>query len=324
MIPAKAGMTEDGGMTPTLKRALLIALQVLVLAAFVVAIERWWGFARLLAPWSQVSLALITLVVAAQFASYTLRALRIYLAEPRIPRGDWARCLQLILLNNALNLLLPARTGEASFPILLQRWFGVPLAEGAGTLLWLRLLDLNVLGVLALLTFAPALLPLPFVVWLLLALIAALVPLLAPLLNHKLSNSLQSREGKAAALTRKVLAGIPKQPSQVWVDLALSWSAWGIKLAALAAVFAALAQLPPVAALLGAIGGDLSTVLPLHTPGGFGTYEAGVIAFASPLAPPTPALLAAAVNLHILVLGIALAAGALAWLTQPRVRKSAP
>lgn len=307
-------------MSSSTKRVALIALQVLVLAAFALAIEHWWGFARLLAPWSAVPLAVVAVVVAAQLASYSLRALRIYLAEPRIPRGAWGRCLQLILLNNALNLILPARTGEASFPILLQRWFGVPMAEGAGTLLWLRLLDLNVLGVLALLTFAPALLALPMVVWLLLALIAALLPLLAPRLTRQLSQRLKTREGRAAAIGRKVLAGIPRRPSQVLLDLALSWSAWGIKLAALAAVFAALAQLSLTAGLLGAIGGDLSTVLPLHTPGGFGTYEAGVIAFASPLAPPSPALLAAAVNLHILVLGIALAAGGLAWLTRPRVR----
>lgn len=311
-------------MTASAKRSLLIALQVLVLAAFALAIEHWWGFARLLAPWSAVPLTLVAVVVFAQMASYSLRALRIYLAEPRIPRGAWARCLQLILLNNALNLLLPARTGEASFPILMQRWFGVPLAEGSGTLLWLRLLDLNVLGVLALLTFAPALLPLPAPTWALLALAAALLPLLAPLLNRKLSQAMATRPGKPAQLIRKVLAGIPQRHAQVALDMALSWSAWGIKLAALAAVFAALAQLSLVAGLLGAIGGDLSTVLPIHTPGGFGTYEAGVLAFASPLAAPTPALLAAAVNLHILVLGIALAAGALAWLSQPRMRKLKP
>lgn len=313
-------MTEDAWMTPTLKRTLIGALQLVLLVGFAWAIEHWWGFARLLAPWSSVPPALVALVVAAQLASYSLRALRIYLAEPRIPRGAWARCLQLILLNNALNLLLPARTGEASFPILLQRWFGVPLAEGAGTLLWLRLLDLNVLGVLALLTFAPALLPLPFTVWLLLAVLATLLPLAAPAIQSRCSRAIAQRQGKLPRVMEKVLAGIPQRLSQVVLDLALSWSAWGIKLAALAAVFAALAQLSLVAGLLGAIGGDLSTVLPIHTPGGFGTYEAGVIAFASPLVPPTPALLAAAVNLHILVLGIALAAGALAWLTQPRVR----
>ncbi len=308
-------------MTATTRGTLLIALQGLVLAAFALAIEHWWGFARLFAPWPQVPLLLVALVVLAQMASYALRALRIYLAEPRIPRGAWAQCLRLILLNNALNLILPARTGEASFPILMQRWFGVPMAEGAGTLLWLRLLDLNVLGVLALLSFAPALLPLPFAVWLLLASMTAIIPLLAPALHRQLSQRLSAHEGRASKLLQKLLAGIPRRPSQVLLDLALSWSAWGIKLAALAAVFSALAQLSAVAGLLGAIGGDLSTVLPIHTPGGFGTYEAGVIAFASPLAPPSPALLAAAVNLHVLVLGIALAAGALAWLIQPRVRK---
>jgi len=320
VIPAQAGMTQDVGMTPTLKRALLIALQVLVLAAFALAIEHWWGFARLLAPWSQVPLALVAVVGAAQLASYSMRALRIYLAKSAVPR-PWLRCLQLILLNNALNLLLPARTGEASFPLLMQRWFGVPLAEAAGTLLWLRLLDLNVLAVLALLTFAPAMMPLPSGIWPLLAGAAALVPLLAPALNRAVTRRLQHRQNKPAQLIHKLLGGVPSHVKQVGIDLGITWSAWVIKLAALTAVFAALAQLPPTAALLGAIGGDLSTVLPIHTPGGFGTYEAGVIAFASPLAPPTPSLLAAAVNLHILVLGIALAAGALAWLTQPRVRK---
>lgn len=311
-------------MTALTKRSLLIALQVLVLAAFAAAIEHWWGFARLLTPWAQVPLALVAMVVAAQLASYSLRALRIYLADARIPRGAWGRCLQLILLNNALNLLLPARTGEASFPLLMQRWFGVPLAEGTGTLLWLRLLDLNVLGVLALLCFAPALITLPAGIWPLLAAVAALAPLLAPALSGRLGQHMQKREHGAAQLLGKLLSGLPARLPQVGLDLLLTWSAWGIKLCALAAVFSALAQLPAVAALLGAIGGDLSTVLPIHTPGGFGTYEAGVIAFASPLAPPTPALLAAAVNLHVLVLGIALAAGALAWLTLPRVRKSTP
>ena len=125
---------------------------------------------------------------------------------------------------------------------------------------------------------------------------------------------LAGRENGGARLLRRLLGGVPQRSAQVGLDLLLSWSAWSIKLAALAAVFALLAGLPAAQALLGAIGGDLSTVLPIHTPGGFGTYEAGVIALVSPFAAPSPALLAAAVNLHLLVLGVALAAGALAWL----------
>lgn len=310
-------------MTLGTRRALFIALQVLVLAAFAFAIEHWWGFERLLAPWQQVPLTLVLLAIVTQAASYGLRALRVYLAEPRVPRGlgGWARCLQLALLNNALNLLLPARTGEASFPLLLQRFFGVPIAEGAGTLLWLRLLDLNVLGVLALLAFAPHVLPLPYGLWMVLAALCFLGPLIMPTLHRLLSRRLAAQAGRGSSLARKLLVGVPSNARQVWLDLALSWAVWGLKLAGFTAVLAALGQLDAVAALLGVIGGDLSTVLPLHTPGGFGTYEAGVIAFAAPVAPPTPALLAAAVNLHVLVLGIALAAGALAWLAGTRVRK---
>jgi uncharacterized membrane protein YbhN (UPF0104 family) len=52
----------------------------------------------------------------------------------------------------------------------------------------------------------------------------------------------------------------------------------------------------------------------VHAPGGFGTYEAGVIALLAPGQTPSGALLAAAVNLHLLVLTTALLAGAAAWL----------
>ena len=298
-----------------MKRALLILIQLAVLTALAAAIGHWWGFGRLLAPWSAVPATLVLLVVLAQLASYSLRALRVYLAEPAIPRGRWADCLRLILLNNALNLLLPARTGEASFPLLLHRWFGVDPARGTGTLLWLRLLDLAVLAVLAAAALGPRLAGSPDATgWRLLALALAPLPLLAPALQHARGAAFPAVQPPAQRTLQRLIEGIPGQERQVALDLLLSWGAWGIKLAALAAVFALLAGLPMTAALLGAIGGDLSTVLPLHTPGGFGTYEAGVIALVATSATPDAALLAAAVNLHLLVLGIALAAGGLAWL----------
>lgn len=300
------------------KRWLSLGVQLLVLLAFVWAVEHYWGWGKLLAPWARVPITLVVLVAVAQLASYSLRALRIYLAEPAIPRGDWLNCLKLILLNNLFNLLLPARTGEASFPLLLRRWFGVELSKGAGTLLWLRLLDLNVLAALAAATLGPSLLPAPGVPgWLLIAGLIGALPLIAQPLQQFTAPRLAARDGKAATLARKLLVGVPVHVRQIGLDLLLTWTAWGIKLAALATVFAALARLPTSTALLGAIGGDLSTVLPVHTPGGFGTYEAGVIALISPLTLPTAALLAAAVNLHLLVLGIALIAGGAAWLTQP-------
>jgi len=304
---------------PTLNSALSWALSLLVLLVFGWAVQHYWGWQKLFAPWASVPIALVTLVAVAQLGSYSVRAYRVYYAEPAIPRGRWHDCLKLILLNNVINLLLPARTGEASFPVLLNRWFGVNPAKGAGTLLWLRLLDLGVLAVLALAVLGPSAIPgLPPLLLAVLCLAGVAAPLLALPVQARAGRLLAGHDGKVAGLVRKLLDGVPAKPSHVFVDIGLSWTAWSLKLAALAVVFAQLADLRLPDALMGAIGGDLSTVLPVHAPGGFGTYEAGVLALVALVTDAGPALLAAAVNLHLLVLGVALLGGAYAWLTQPR------
>jgi uncharacterized membrane protein YbhN (UPF0104 family) len=304
-------------MTP--RRVLSQALGLGVLVAFGWAVHHYWGWQKLFAPWHRVPAGLVALVLLAQLGSYSVRAFRIYHADQEIPRGRWHDCLKLILLNNVINLLLPARTGEASFPVLLNRWFGVSAAKGAGTLLWLRALDLGVLAVLALAVLGPTALPgLPVALFVALCLAGVAAPLVALPVQARAGRLLAGRDGKVGGLIRKVLAGVPAHATQVLTDIGLSWAAWGLKLSALAVVFAQLAGLSIPQALMGAIGGDLSTVLPVHAPGGFGTYEAGVVALVALVADAGPALLAAAVNLHLLVLGIALLAGAYAWLTQPR------
>ncbi len=308
-------MTQQGRV----RRALGSAVGLVVLGVFGWAVQHYWGWQKLLVPWTWVPVWLVAVVVVAQLASYSVRAYRIYHAEPEIPRGRWHDCLKLILLNNTANLLLPARTGEASFPLLLNRWFGVGAAKGSGTLLWLRMLDLAVLAVLALAVLGRTLVPgIPIALLAGLCLAGVAAPLLALPVHARVARGLTGRDGRIAGLVGKVLAGVPNRTRQVLVDIGLTWTAWGIKLAALAIVFAQLAGLSLPAALMGAIGGDLSTVLPVHAPGGFGTYEAGVVGLVALVADAGPALLAAAVNLHLLVLGIALMGGAYAWLTQPR------
>src|SRR5581483_3780911 len=118
---------------------------------------------------------------------------------------------------------------------------------------------------------------------------------------------------RSRGLAARVLGGVPQRLAGVALDLALSWSAWCVKLLALGWVLALLAGISPPLGTLGAIGGDLSTVLPVHAPGGFGTYEAGVLALLAPGAAPSGLLLAGAVDLHLLVLTTALLAGAAAW-----------
>lgn len=292
-------------------------LNLAVLIAFAVAVEYWLGWRDLLRAWSLLPLALVTGAAAAQILSYGVRAARIYWAEAAIPRGRYLDCLRLLLINNTFNILLPMRAGEASFPILMRRWFGVDAARATGTLLWLRLLDLHVLAAIGVMCAGSGWLNAATDLTRVLAALVVLLPVAVFALQGPAQRWLSPRRGRIPQLGLRLLHGMPERVANLLTDLALTWIAWSIKLAALAAVFAALSGLPAALAVLGVIGGDLSTVLPLHTPGGLGSYEAGVLALIAPAAGVTAALAAAAINLHLFVLAIALCAGALAWMTAP-------
>ena len=302
-----------------------LLLNALVLGLFVWAVEHYWGWGKLLAPWRNLELPVLLLAVCGLLLSYCVRALRIYLAERDIPRGQYLACLRLILINNTINLLLPARSGEASFPILMNRWFGIDAARATGTLIWLRLLDLHVLATVGAACAAGGWLDarhgLSSLAWLA-AGVAALSPLLLFVLRSPLAAKLAGRDGKIPSLLSRALTGLPHRYSGLALDLSLSWLSWGIKLTALGWVLSRLANIPQALGTLGAIGGDLSTVLPVHAPGGFGTYEAGVMALLAPGATPSGALLAGAVNLHLLVLTTALLSGAAAWLATAARRRT--
>lgn len=293
------------------RRATLLVLNLLLVAAFFGGVEYFFGWQRLLAPWRQLALPGLLAAIAAQLLSYALRGLRIYWAEPHIPRGRWWACMRLILVSNAFNLLLPMRSGEASFPLLMRRWFGVDVAHAAGTLIWLRVLDLHVLAAVALLCIAGGWLTTTALSALLYAIAgsAVLAPLLLFALRAPLAQRLHAPRGRLGKLLARLLGGLPRSRRGLGIDLLLTWSAWGLKLGALGAVLAQFVPLPLPQAVLGAIGGDLASVLPIYTPGGFGVYESGVVGAlaASPLAKSL--LVQAAVNLHLFVFCVALLAG---------------
>lgn len=298
------------------KRLALLVLNLVILAAFGLAVQRAGGVSRLVTPWREIPAAWLGAVTIAQLASYGIRALRIYIAESQIPRGRYGSCLRLILINNALNLLLPMRSGEASFPVLMNRWFGVNSAHATGILIWLRLLDLHVLATVGTLCVTAG--------WIgttgmssalrALALLAMAAPTLLFLVRDGLQSYCEARGGRWASLAHRLLDGVPRPWQGLLKDLLLTWSAWLVKLAGLGWLLSHLAVIGTAAGTLGAIGGDLSTVLPIHTPGGFGTYEAGALAALATSVSPSEALLTAVVNLHLFVLTAALLAGAAAWL----------
>lgn len=288
-----------------------------ILVAFAVFVEHHLGWARLLAPWRQITLPAIALAALLTFASYWLRALRFYDYFRSEMRGRFSLCAKLMLQHNLLNNLLPMRSGELSFPVLMSRYFDVPARRSLPALLWFRVLDLHTLGIAALLAMSgiPA-------AWVIGALVLWLpLPWLLFHFSARLRVSLEgSAQSRVQRFTAEILRALPQDGMafyRAWAWTALNWL---VKLLAFAWVLKLFVHEGWSAAAMGAIAGDLTSVLPVHGIAGAGTYEAGVVAGLLPYGVAADAALAAAVNLHLFLLGTTLAGGAVSLLMKGPAR----
>ena len=100
-------------------------LSLLVLAAFILGVQWFWGWGEILRPWTQLSWPAILLAACLIIMSYQLRTLRIYDYFLQDIRDKWWLCVKLVLIHNILNNIMPMRSGEVSFPLLMKRYFAI-------------------------------------------------------------------------------------------------------------------------------------------------------------------------------------------------------
>ncbi len=245
-------------------------------------------------------------------ASYAMRGARIHgefrdeLAASGRADASFLRILRLTLVHNALVNVLPFRSGEVAFPVLLSRWFGVGTGRAVVSLLWLRAQDATVVLALAALVW-PGLAP----AWRALAIVAIVGGawgVRAWARRHP-----ERLDGPSTRLSkgRALLARATRRSAAGW-----AWTVgnWIVKLVAETWLVAlALGGGAPVAsAALGAIGAELAAILPVQGVAGFGTFEAGGAALMRTQDIALATGLEAVLVLHAVVLALALAAGALA------------
>lgn len=285
-------------------RALAIVISVALLW-WLVADARWQGVGVRLARLDVGALVAVTLLFA---MSYAMRGARIHgefrdeIAGPG--RRTYLRILRLTLVHNALVNVLPFRSGEVAFPVLLSRWFGIGSGRAIVSLLWLRAQDATVVLALAALVW-PGL----ATGWRVLALVlivggAVGVPMWAR--RHRGEPATHSKLSSLRALlersTRRNAAG--------WWWTVGNWS---VKLVAETWLVAlALGSGGITTAALGAIGAELAAILPIQGVAGFGTFEAGGAALMRIQGIEMATGLEAVLVLHAVVLALALTAGALA------------
>jgi uncharacterized membrane protein YbhN (UPF0104 family) len=302
-------------------RGLAVVISVALLW-WLIADARWQGVFARLARIDAASLVGVALLFA---ASYAMRGARIH-GEFRDELVDEARSsntylciLRLTLVHNALVNVLPFRSGEVAFPVLLSRWFGIGSGRAIVSLLWLRAQDATVVMALAALVWPD--LPL---VWRALALAviiggAIAVPMWARRHATPTSMSTDSGPGRLGKL-RALLERSTRRNTAGWLWTIGNWSvkliaeAWlvGLALGPESSGDTSLAS-----SALGAIGAELAAIVPVQGVAGFGTFEAGGAALMRTQGVDLQTGLEAILVLHAVVLTLALIAGALAALFLP-------
>ena len=302
-------------------RVLAVAISVALLA-WIAASGRWHGIGMRLARLDAVDLVGVAVLFA---ASYAMRGARIHgefrdeLVASGHGVGGYPRILRLTLVHNALVNVLPFRSGEVAFPVLLSRWFGIGTGRAVVSLLWLRAQDATVVLALAALVWPG--LPTAWRVVALVAIVAgaASVPLWARRLRAPsiASGRLVKLQALLERATRRNASG--------W-----SWTVanWTVKLIAEAwlmtlALGSSIEDRAHVAtAALGAIGSELAAILPVQGIAGFGTFEAGGAALMRTQGIALQTGLEAALALHAVVLALALVAGLFAAVALPGPRST--
>jgi uncharacterized membrane protein YbhN (UPF0104 family) len=318
-------MNSDGlaSQKPWMIRHAMTLVTALAILAYIAFIEWFWGWEQIFQLWQDTGWLTPLAAMVLLIFTYVLRTWRIHDYFPRETGGQFPLLLRLVQVHNLLNIMLPFRSGEMSFPLLMKREFGLSITRATSALLVMRLLDLHALmaaaGVgLALRAGHPA----AWIGWAGFALLPAFGFAVRGPLFRLLHGSLPAR---LEALLGEVEAGLPLSAGAFLRAWAVTLINWFVKIAVLAWVLVLLGGLDVSAGFGGALGGELSSVLPLHAPGGVGTYPAGITAGALAFGGgrdegAVAALGKAAVNAHLLVIVTSVAGTLLSMIVAGRRR----
>ncbi|PKA40384.1 flippase-like domain-containing protein [Rhizobium sullae] len=293
-----------------LARNRMTLLTVVIVAAYALFIEWFWGWSAIIAQWATVGAIPILVALSLLTSTYFLRTWRILDYFPRETAGQFSTLFRVTQIHNLLNIMLPFRTGETSFPVLMRAEFGIPLTRATSALLVMRLLDLHALLAAAGIGFAAAA-PNALLAWLLWAAFL-LLPVAAFVIRRPLLRfGFRLFPAKAQGFLSEIEIGLPANArafARAWAMTAVNWL---VKVVVLAWALSLMGISPLTASFGGALGGELSSVLPVHAPGGVGTYPAGITAGAVALGASTgkaalDGLAQASINAHLLIIVSAL------------------
>ncbi len=251
------------------KSSFLISL--LILAAFVYFLFDYHVFSHLRRLVEKLYVPFLIVSLCCYASTYVLRALRFTVFFPRIKTLDLCAVLT---VHTFFNNLLPFRSGEASFPIILRKVFSVDPIISSASLVVVRLFDL--LSLSAIFTLSFFFISLKEKKFLGIAVFLSLLVVITAFVILKLLEKLKSRFSFASTLF--FFLSEFKSFRKIKLVFVYSLLNWILKFTSFFFILkAGNLNFSYFQTVFIATFGEITTVLPVHSLGGFGTYEAGLV-----------------------------------------------
>ena len=279
---------------PNLTSLLKWFIGVSILVALIFVVEALAGWKNTLIQWQRLPVSTLLSAFILFSLSHLVRALRIfdYLFARR---GYYLPVAKISALHQFANNLLPMRLGELTFPLLVKRTFNTQFSDGLSQLVWLRLLDLLFMGFI---TAGVCYFILPFNLFLGISALGISLFILCAILFPLLVTNISLLQSFFTTLRNNM----PKSKKKIMRLFAYTALAWTMKMTAIAFLVQGLSEVSLLTAIMGALGAEISSLLPVHGIGGSGSFEAAFVAGTSLTGEAIPNMLALAVNVHIFVL----------------------
>ena len=240
-------------------------------------------------------------------STYVFRALRLSVMFPSISVAELSAVMG---VHTFFNNVLPFRSGEASFPIILKKLFGIDVAISSVALLLVRVLD--VLSLSLLFSVSAFIVATQKRELLLIPLLTSLTLLGVLFIGTKLLKKLKDKFFIVGNIFSFIQGFISL--SNLLLLFVFSLFTWLFKFFSFFFILkAGGVELSFFQTVFSSTFGELTSILPVHSVGGFGTYEAGLTGGFALLGIKTDQALTVAFYFHLVLLLMSVVLASLGW-----------
>jgi hypothetical protein len=227
------------------------------------------SFQQIYLPLLELPAALWALVVFGLLTTYILRGWRVAYEFRSYDTLSLFSAIKIVLWHNATLNVMPFRSGELMFPLLLHKIGKVPVLSAVSSLIYLRFQDACTVLMIAICVWPGLEIPV--------RLVLAMALVVAAVAFQKWAKSTASWQDSSWALARRLSAlrdALAHGNPQAGLSWVLTSANWLIKISIQAVLYVNLLHLDFSVGVLATLSSEFAALLPIQGVAGLGTFEA--------------------------------------------------